>query len=269
MMDRARSTAIISGDESSNAPRSPRGEGEHVMGMMRTWLRAKLARRLRVPEIPIALERIAARGFSPSLIFDVGAYRGDFASTCLANWPDARVGCFEVLPRRVEQLRKLAATKGGALRVHPFLLGAEEAAEVTLYEAETASSVLKEQARPQHRSNVYQMTTVDAVVSRQYQGQSPDLLKLDVQGFELEVLKGAEASLPAIQVILAETNLLDLHHGVPLLAELVAWLHGHSFMAYDICGLTRRPLDDALWQADLMFVQADSRFRRDKRWNVP
>ena len=238
------------------------------MGRMRTWLRTKLARRLRVPEIPMALERVAARGFSPSLIFDVGAYRGDFASTCLANWPEARVGCFEVQPRRVEQLRTLAARRGGALRVHPLLLGAEETAEVTLYEAETASSVLKEQAQPQHRSNVYQMSTVDAVVGREYQGQAPDLLKLDVQGYELEVLKGAEASLPAIQMVLAETNLLDLHHGVPLLAEIVAWLHGHSFVAYDICGLTRRPLDDALWQADFIFVQENSPFRRDKRWSA-
>ena len=80
------------------------------------------------------------------------------------------------------------------------------------------------------------------------------------------MLKGAERSLPTIEIILAETNLLDIHQDVPLLADIIAWLQARAFVAYDICGLTRRPLDDALWQADVLFVRADSRFRRDKRW---
>ena len=236
------------------------------MSALRTWIRTRLARRLRLPEIPVALERLAGLGFSPGLIFDVGAYRGDFAATCLTTWPDTRVGCFEVQPRRVEQLRQIAESRPGALGVHPVLLGARDAAEATLYEAETASSVLREQHRPQPRSNVYPMTTLDGVVAREYQGRTPDLLKLDVQGYELEVLKGAERSLPTIEIILAETNLLDIHQDVPLLADIIAWLQARAFVAYDICGLTRRPLDDALWQADVLFVRADSRFRRDKRW---
>jgi hypothetical protein len=56
---------------------------------------------------------------------------------------------------------------------------------------------------------------------------------------------------------------------------MVAWLFGRGFVAYDICGLTRRPLDDALWQADLIFVRNDDPLRRDKgyydrrRWLRP
>ena len=39
----------------------------------------------------------------------------------------------------------------------------------------------------------------------------PDLLKIDVQGYELEVLKGAQFSLPRIKAILIELNLIDIH----------------------------------------------------------
>jgi len=65
---------------------------------------------------------------------------------------------------------------------------------------------------------------------------------------------------------LAEINLLDIHQNVPLLAEVVTWLSDREWITYDICGLTRRPLDQALWQADLIFVPRNSPLRADKRW---
>ncbi|MPZ32109.1 MAG: hypothetical protein GEV13_14130 [Rhodospirillales bacterium] len=70
-------------------------------------------------------------------------------------------------------------------------------------------------------------------------GRTPELLKLDVQGYEVWVLKGAEESLPGIRVILAEVNLLDLHKGVPLLHETTGWLFQRGYVAYGICGLKR------------------------------
>jgi hypothetical protein len=49
---------------------------------------------------------------------------------------------------------------------------------------------------------------------------------------------------------------------------LIAWLNERDWVAYDICGLTRRPLDQALWQADLIFVPRNSPLRADKRWKA-
>jgi FkbM family methyltransferase len=218
-----------------------------------------------VPEIPTALHGLAARGFRPSLVFDVGAYRGDFARTALDTWPDATVACFEAQSARVLELERLAKERRG-LRVFAGLLGAECRAPVALHEAETASSVLDEASGTAHPVVEHPMRTVDDVVARDFAGRSPDFLKLDVQGYELEVLKGAERSLPAVEAILAEVNLLDIHVGVPLLAQVVAWLDARDFVAYDICGLTRRPLDGALWQADMIFLPRASRLRADKRW---
>jgi hypothetical protein len=71
-----------------------------------------------------------------------------------------------------------------------------------------------------------------------------------------------------MQVVLAEVSLLDIHQNVPLFAEIVAWLNDRDWVAYDICGLTRRPLDKALWQADLIFVPRNSPLRTDKRWKA-
>jgi FkbM family methyltransferase len=228
-------------------------------------IRAYLAQRLGLPEIPASLERLAKLGFKPDRIFDVGAYQGDFAVVCLKNFPNSSVCCFEVLEHKIEQLDRLAA-KNASIQIFPTLLGAEIQAKVPFHQAETASSILIEHIDQNFPVKSYPMTTVDAIVRDHFHGKSPDFLKLDVQGYELEVLKGAEQSLPEIQVILAEVNLLDIHQNVPLLAEMMGWLDHRDWVAYDICGLTRRPLDRALWQADFIFVPRHSPLRSNKRW---
>lgn len=51
------------------------------------------------------------------------------------------------------------------------------------------------------------------------------------------------------------------------MSEVIAWLAERDWVIYDICGLTRRPLDRALWHADLIFVSQNSPLRSDKRWS--
>jgi len=227
-------------------------------------IRQYLTKKLGLPEITTSLERIAKLGFNPNQIFDVGAYKGDFANLCFKYFPYSKVACFEVLENRVEQLN-LLASKNPSLQVFPTLLGSEIREEVQFNQSETASSVLVESIPQNFPVKSFPMKTVDSIVTDYFNGESPDFLKLDVQGYELEVLKGAEKSLAQMQVILAEVNLIDIHQNVALLAELVGWLNERNWVAYDICELHRRPLDAALWQADFIFVPSNSPLRSDKR----
>jgi FkbM family methyltransferase len=233
---------------------------------IREHIRNYLSRKLGVPEIPTALERLNEIGFIPNQIFDVGAYQGDFANLCLNIWSETKVACFEALEPKVEQLN-LLASREKSITVFPTLLGAKSQNNVPLNLAETASSVLNEQVEQSFSVQICQMRTIDEVVAEDFYGVAPDFLKIDVQGYELEVLKGAEKTLPQIQVILAEINFLDIHQNVPLLADIVTWLNERNWVAYDICALTRRPLDKALWQADFIFVPENSPLRNNKRWN--
>lgn len=233
----------------------------------RNYVRRWLALRLHLPETPPALARLRAHGFAPECVFDVGAYQGDFARECLKVWPGTTVVCFEPQPQMQEALRRVQ-TKQTDVRLHQVILGATVQPDVALYCSDTASSVLKEH-HTRHPEIRCPQTTIDAVVDEFYRhGPHPDFLKIDVQGYELEVLKGAQHSLENVSVILMEMNLLDLHQEVPLLAEVIAWLDEREFAAFDICGLIRRPLDNALWQADMIFVRKNSRFRSDKRWSI-
>lgn len=233
--------------------------------MLKQKIRNQLANKLGVPEIPFALKRLSLARFQPKQVFDVGAYRGDFAKYCFNVWPQAKVACFEALEEKVVQL-KILEENNSSIQVFPGLIGAKCQENVPLHKAETASSVLTEKHDQDFPVTYHSMRTIDSIVQTRFNGNSPDFLKLDVQGYELEVLKGAEQSLEGIQVILAEINFLDIHDGVPLLAEVIAWLNERNWVAYDICALTRRPLDQALWQADFLFTPINSLLRSDKRW---
>ena len=236
-----------------------------MLRTLRNAVRTRLARRWDVPSIPFALERLKQNGFSPQSVFDVGAYQGDFAALCFQLWPQTTVTCFEVLPEPANNILLMAEHQKN-LQLVPCLLGADIQPMVEFNLAETASSVLTEQGHPQTRKGGFPMRTIDDVVEHDLQGRVPDFLKMDVQGYELAVLKGATQSLPSVQVVLAEVNFLEIYEGVPLLAEFISWMHDRGWAAYDICGLIRRPLDRALWQADMIFVPENSRFRTNKQY---
>jgi hypothetical protein len=56
-----------------------------------------------------------------------------------------------------------------------------------------------------------------------------NLFKIDVQGFELEVLKSAEPLLPHFDWIYAECSFVPLYEGQALADEVIAFLAGHGF----------------------------------------
>ena len=110
---------------------------------LRRAIRDRVVRRLGVPEIPPALERMQANNFTPKHIFDVGAYSGEFAKLCRGLWPCAKLTCFEVLPHRVEELRRWCSRDGNAAVIES-LLGSQAKTAVPFHEMETASSVFEE-----------------------------------------------------------------------------------------------------------------------------
>ena len=91
--------------------------------------------------------------------------------------------------------------------------------------------------------------------------RGPFLLKLDVQGYEIEVLKGGARALAEAEAFLLEVPLLQYNEGAPLFAEVVEFMKDAGFVAFDICGQVRRETDGALFQVDILFVPERSALR--------
>ena len=96
--------------------------------------------------------------------------------------------------------------------------------------------------------------------------EEPLLLKLDVQGFELEVLRGAPRVLHRAEIVILESSLLPYNAGAPLLGEVIAFMAEHGFAPFDFCGQARRESDLALFQTDIVFARHDSSLRAPRKF---
>jgi hypothetical protein len=109
------------------------------------------------------------------------------------------------------------------------------------------------------------MDTLDSLIDSAAL-QAPLLLKLDVQGFELEVLKGGRRTLKLSEVVIMEVSLLPYNDGAPSFADVVGFMNEEGFVAFDFCGQFRRESDHALFQTDVVFVRRESNLRAQRKF---
>jgi hypothetical protein len=136
-----------------------------------------------------------------------------------------------------------------SLNVHPDLVG---------------SSLFREVEKDTNVNGVLRTVcaiTVDSLV-KETGAKGPFLLKVDVQGAELDVLRGAERMLADTEYILLEVSLFKFFQDGPDFNDVVLYMKSRGFVIYDISGLQYRPLDNALSQLDVAFVREDGLFRR-------
>jgi hypothetical protein len=92
--------------------------------------------------------------------------------------------------------------------------------------------------------------------------EPPYILKVDVEGAELDVLQGAPEVLANSLAVALEVTLIDVFEGGASFAEVVAFMAEREFVIYDVVGGFCRMSDAALYQLDLVFVPKDSRHRK-------
>lgn len=224
-------------------------------GRVGHYLTADMRDAVTFPSMELALRTLRQHGFAPRFCVDVGAYRGEWTRMARSVFPEAGVLMIEAQEGKRVELERLASQLPGA-RCEIAILAAETGERVTFHEMETGSSVFAE-CSPYPRTGVVKETrTLDDVLA---DGQCPrvDLLKLDVQGFELEVLKGAARALSQAEAVLTEVSLVPVNAGVPSFADVVAFFAARGFRLFDFCSQVRRR-DGVLWQTDLLFLRSDS-----------
>jgi len=95
------------------------------------------------------------------------------------------------------------------------------------------------------------------ILVRQEKLPPPDLVKIDVQGFEAKVIAGGTVTLRQAKRIVIETSLCPIYEGQPLLPEILEILSGWGFQFVDFSDASRTWPNDCLWQADLWFKRPD------------
>jgi FkbM family methyltransferase len=218
--------------------------------------------RYSVPDLSTVLRHTRSNGFSPKMIIDVGAYVGDWSRTATGIFPDARCMMIDANENNREPL-KLATSQIRNSEYLITLLGPEKKTDVVFQVLGTGSSVLPELSSVARIERHLAMERLDDLMAaRQVEG--PTLLKLDVQGFELEVLRGASKTLAGAEIVILETSLVHCNAGAPLFFEVISFMKDAGFVVYDFCGQSRRDDDNTLVQTDVVFARVDSKLRMDR-----
>ncbi len=210
-------------------------------------------------------DHLADRGFAPTLVVDVGA--ADGTPALYEAYPSVRHVWFEPQEECRAGLDEFA--KGMNVRI-VTAIASDSAGTQTLHIHDDliGSSVFCE---VEGGGSDGESRTVDAVTLDDELRDEPTesvLLKVDVQGAELAVLRGAPDLLEHVDVAIIECSLIPTLQDSPDAYEVIAFMREHGFVIYDMIGGLQRPLDDALAQVDFVFVPVDHPYRSDRRWTA-
>jgi FkbM family methyltransferase len=205
-------------------------------------------------DMPFRLKALARNGIAPRVVYDIGAASGSWARLASSVWPEARVVGFEPNERERASLERTRSE----LRNFEYrlcFLGPERKT-VRYSDHGTQTSILAGSGE-----KGAEMLVLDELV-RDGGLPPPDFLKLDVQGYELEVLRGGEAALQQADVVMLEVSFMPFFENMPLVSDVVRFMEERRFAWYDVAGIYRRGADDALLQMDAVFLKRDHPLRR-------
>jgi FkbM family methyltransferase len=215
------------------------------------------------------LQDIKARGFAPRGIIDVGANNGNWTRLALSVYPSTPCLLIEPQDEMRDHLMALVTENAGC---HYIKAGAGRTpGELiqTIWDDLAGSSFLpaiNEEALRASKQRSTKIITIDGILARPYRDFHPDLVKLDIQGFELEALKGAETLFGRTEVFIVETSLFEFMPQMPIAREVFCFMSDRGYEIYDITGYLRRPYDESLGQVDFAFVKAKGVFRSSNEW---
>lgn len=232
---------------------------------MRNFIKS-VASRLAGPQDPLevqAYRRLKVKGFSPGSIIDVGAYEGHWSRLARSVFHRSLLLMVEAQTAKIPALEAVCADLGGGTLVSK-VLSSRAGEEVVFYEMETGSSLRPENSNVPRVERRLISDTLDNVAS---QMPGPIFLKIDVQGAELDILRGGQETLARCEVVQLEVALLPYNDGAPQIVDLLVQMKAWGFVPFDFAGFIR-PNGVDLVQTDIIFVREESGLRT-KRFVFP
>ena len=200
-----------------------------------------------------------------NVIFDIGANYGQFALSTLLNGFAGDVISFEPTSKIYEKLEK-NSQKFPNWQIHERSAVGEECGTIMINVAgnlAASSSILAmgkvhQDAAPKANivgSERVSLITLDSVFKNYVSQSSKCLLKIDVQGYEDQVLKGAVDSIQGIDAIKLECSLVSLYDGDKTFEYYFDFFKKNGFELFDIETGFSNPVTGQLLQFDALFIR--------------
>lgn len=213
---------------------------------------------------------LSSRGIRPRVIHDVGGSDGIWTAVASRVFPEARFEAFEPLAETSEDYKAAHAGNAvisslfssGRATMHPVALGAiTGTCRMTVYPHEVGSTSIALDYQPEETISVEvpQWKLDEFIVKHRL--PPPDLLKLDTQGSELEILRGARKTLRNVSAVLCECWLTKGYGSkTPLWIEIANCLNNYHLNLFDLGWVYRNGPDQRSTTIDMLFVREDLPF---------
>ena len=170
-------------------------------------------------------------------VLDIGANAGQFARLLRRSGFPGRIHSVEPLRSAYERLAAAASRDPGWTTERAAVSAEPGTLTMNVSGNSVSSSVLPmldlhATAAPTAQyvgQEEVAATTVDEIVTARDLVPERTLLKIDVQGYEKEVLDGATKTLPAFRGVRTEMSLVPLYEGQALLPEVMSMLAAQGF----------------------------------------
>lgn len=172
---------------------------------------------------------IRDRGINPLTAIDIGSHFGQWYKEFTEIFPNCKTLSVDANPELEGIMRE--ANPNFILA----LMGAEMKDETEFYissanSLDPGSSIYKEATKwgLLSRPAKMPMITLDSLDSKF------DWIKIDVQGAELDVLKGGSKTLEKATIVELELSFMRFNQGAPLAAEVISWMSNQGYEMLDI-----------------------------------
>ena len=203
------------------------------------------------------------RSYDFETVVDIGANTGQFSLVMKKNFPTASILAFEPLRQPFLTYSKIFEGDSYVKIFNSAIAPKTGVAEINLSKSCDSSSLLEisdlqDEIFPGTNaigSENISMGPLDSFVSKE-QIKGASLLKLDVQGFELEVLRGCNGLLGLFDMVYCECSFFELYVGQALAPVIIEFMRVEGFV---LQGFNNVQYDDkgSTIQADFIFRKAE------------
>jgi FkbM family methyltransferase len=195
-------------------------------------------------------------------VVDIGANKGQFTLAVRKSIPDAKIIAFEPLANPAAIFKAIFNNDTNVV-LHVSAIGPEHCeTEIHVSKSEDSSSLLPITDKQNdlfpgtEESHVEKINSAPlALFLTQEEVTTPALLKIDVQGYELQTLKGCESLLSRFTTIYVECSFIELYQGQALAYQVIDWLKERNFLLSGLSSLVYDENGQSI-QGDFIFSRS-------------
>lgn len=196
---------------------------------------------------------LVSKYFQPKRILDIGANTGQFYHSCKNHYPDAYYYLVEGNYRCEPSLKNLGTNYSIAL-----LSDSEKVVDFYVRKTEllcTGNSIYRENT-PFFSDDQIQIEKIKTITLDSLLPDSTfDLIKIDVQGSEIDIMSGGKNIISKSQGIILEVSLVEYNLNSPNKDQVYSYMQSIGFSPKELLGNIHHIIDGSLIQQDILFIK--------------